>query len=259
VLVNFYKYHGAGNDFIIIDARKIDLSIFTTDRIADLCNRRLGIGADGLMLLNNCDISDFSMKYYNSDGKEGSMCGNGGRCIAYFAYNLGVSNKKGCFSAIDGLHDFEIVNDSEVNLLMSDVNSFYVLSDGYFVNTGSPHFVMFYDDISGIDVNIEGKRIRNDKRFSPLGLNANFVCINNNVLHIRTYERGVENETLACGTGAVAAAISYCLKTEKKLNEYTIIAKGGILNVSFNKEDETYKNIWLRGPVQIVYKGELVL
>lgn len=255
--LTFYKYHGAGNDFVIVDNR--DLT-FPADNIAYvewLCDRRFGIGADGLMLLQNFNGYDFEMRYYNSDGREASMCGNGGRCIVAFAHKMGIIGSKTSFIAVDGLHDAIIEPDGDVNLRMSDVN--FIETDGneYFLDTGSPHFVRFLDTLEGVDILTEGRKVRYSERFKEKGTNVNFVKQDGNKLTVFTYERGVEAETLACGTGITASALSAALRNGLSKGFYPVIAKGGNLSVSFEKTETGFTNIWLKGPATFVFKGEL--
>jgi len=257
--IEFYKYHGAGNDFVMVDCRQADEFLFDNKTVGFLCNRHLGIGADGLILLLNDPSAEFRMKYFNSDGMEGTMCGNGGRCIVAFARDLGIIHQKTLFSGIDGLHHAEILDNGLINLKMIDVEGVKELGDGYLVETGSRHFVTFRKSISDIDVFKEGREIRHQPRFANEGTNVNFVeIVSETVFKMRTFERGVENETLACGTGAVASAISshYHQKTDK--NSFTIHAPGGILTVSFTVQNkEIYSNIWLKGPAKFVFKGQI--
>jgi diaminopimelate epimerase len=257
--IKFFKYHGAGNDFIMIDSRDLDDSLFTEKMVAMLCNRHLGIGADGLILLMNDDKVDFRMKYFNSDGLEGTMCGNGGRCITAFSRRLGIIKDKAIFTGIDGLHKSYINEEGIVNLKMIDVNDIKVLSDGYLIDTGSMHFVTFRSDIHSLDVYKEGKEIRHQARFGVKGTNVNFVhLISENEFKMRTYERGVENETLACGTGSVASAISAYLKKNTDKTSYLVHAPGGDLQVKFKPSGhESFKDVWLQGPAEFVFSGEI--
>lgn len=255
MILEFDKYHGAGNDFIIIDINKYNIKL-TDEQIAFLCNRHFGIGADGLMLFKKHPNYDFEMIYYNSDGKPATMCGNGGRCITAFAYRHQYIINQTTFLAIDGIHYAEIINEEYVKLKMQDVKDIQIYDDGYFVNAGSPHFVTFNYDINSINVYKNGKLIRHEPRFGNEGTNVNFCRIENeNTLTIYTFERGVENETLSCGTGSVASAIAHCIF--KPDNQYNIdlLAKGGKLNVYFDKKGRQFTNIWLSGPVKHVFKG----
>jgi diaminopimelate epimerase len=255
--IQFYKYQGAGNDFIIIDNR---IKVFDGNNeklIEFLCHRRFGIGADGLILLENAKGFDFRMIYFNLDGKEASMCGNGGRCIVAFAHKLGVIDTSTRFLASDGSHEAKIDTEGLIDLHMIDVNKVEKLLDGYFLNTGVPHLVHFVDDLQIIDVNIEGRQLRYDARFQPEGTNVNFVKIEGDHLTVYTYERGIEAETLACGTGITASALSASAKLNIEEGEFKINAKGGQLSVRFKKDNNQFSNIWLKGPAKLVYEGEV--
>lgn len=261
--VNFVKYQGAGNDFVIIDNRDGKF-LPTTETVEFLCDRNFGVGADGLMLLENDDDHDFFMRYFNSDGKESTMCGNGGRCISVFAKSLGLgSGEKVVFNSIDGLHEAHFSEeDGEVlvRLKMIDVTQIEEHEDFYFINTGSPHYVTFVEDLEEMDVYEEGKAIRNSETFMPNGTNVNFVEIFEDEIFVRTFERGVEDETLACGTGSTAAAIATALFLESDQNEWSVEVMGGFLSVSFEKtEDNTFKNVWLTGPAEKVFEGSINL
>jgi len=254
---NFHKYHGAGNDFIIIDNRKL---LFTASEeiISKLCHRRFGIGADGLLLLEKSDDHDFSMRYFNSDGREGSMCGNGGRCIAAFAYQHLKLNEKITFLAVDGIHQAEILKSengiTQVRLKMADVSQVQHGEGYYVLDTGSPHYVKFVENADETDVVAEGKSVRYSPLF-PHGTNVDFVEIKNGKLYVRTYERGVEDETLSCGTGVTASAIAASFVSPA--NEYEITTRGGNLKVSFTREKEFFSDVWLEGPAAFVYMGEI--
>jgi diaminopimelate epimerase len=258
--LKFSKYHGTGNDFIIVDNWKKVISL-NQQIISKLCHRRFGIGADGLMLLQpGKDNSDFEMIYYNADGNESTMCGNGGRCIAAFAFRLKIIKNKTRFLAVDGIHEAELTAPDNVRLKMNDVSDIEANSDFCFLNTGSPHYVKLVDDISGIDVFHKGREIRYSNRFGKEGTNVNFVRdLGDNTLFVRTYERGVENETLSCGTGVVAAAISlhYLKKAGNGKNLIKIKTSGGNLTVSFNHHMGKYTDIWLEGPATFVFEGEI--
>ncbi|MCF8335043.1 MAG: diaminopimelate epimerase [Bacteroidales bacterium] len=252
----FHKYHGAGNDFIIIDNRQ---KPFKPDSnvIEGLCRRKFGIGADGLMLLEKSAEADFYMRYFNSDGKESTMCGNGGRCIVAFARDLGIIDRNTQFLASDGEHKALIKEDNLIALKMQDVERVKIFDDHFFVDTGSPHYVRFVDNLSKVPVYEEGKKIRYNTGISETGTNVNFVSFEKEgLISIRTYERGVENETLACGTGAVASAISACLHSHTDKNSYTVNAMGGRLHVSFEPAGgNRFTNVWLTGPAEYVFEG----
>lgn len=255
----FYKYQGAGNDFILFDHLNGPvLKDTSVENIARLCDRRFGIGADGLMLLEPHEDFDFYMRYYNSDGRPSSMCGNGGRCISALAKRLGHVGLETSFLAVDGPHRARITSDDWVELEMQDVASVEQVLDGYFLDTGSPHFVQWRDDLQGVDVDTDGRNLRNDQLFSPGGANVNFVCGSESLLDIATYERGVEAETLACGTGVTAAAI-VAVARSGKTGDFTIPvkAKGGKLEVKLNFDGNSFSNIWLCGPATFVFEGEI--
>ena len=252
----FNKYQGAGNDFIIIDNRK---SIFNPDDprlINQLCNRRFGIGADGLILLSDDLHYDFEMKYFNADGFESTMCGNGGRCSADFAIRAGICGKKLIFKAIDGTHK-AISEDGIIRLQMNDVKEPQIIDGNYYLNTGSPHYVLFKKDLNRINVNSEGEKIRWSEKFAPEGTNVNFVETENNFIYVRTFERGVEEETLSCGTGVTASAIASVLSGQIDTNNVKIKTKGGDLSVSFNISGKSIQDIWLSGPATFVFEGKV--
>jgi diaminopimelate epimerase len=251
--IYFKKYQGTGNDFIIINSTTSKIEL-TQQQIAQLCNRRFGIGADGFIIIENADDYDFFMRYFNSDGVEATMCGNGGRCAVKFANENGIASSKMKFLAADGEHYGEIVDDSVV-ISMRDVVSIKKFDDGYFLDTGSPHFVKIVDNISEIDVADEGLRISNENRFAPQRTNVNFVNISNDEIRIATFERGVEDETLACGTGAVASAIALYKANVLVNTPIRIIAKGGLLEVEFEQQNTEYKNITLKGLAKFVFEG----
>jgi diaminopimelate epimerase len=256
--IHFYKYQGAGNDFVIIDNRQSPIQL-STAQIAFLCDRRFGIGADGLMLLQSLPVADFEMVYYNADGNESTMCGNGGRCIAAFANHLGMVANEMHFKAIDGMHAATILPDGMVSLHMQDVTSIQFEKEHTILNTGSPHYVKEVPDVATVAVFNEGRAIRNQDEFQPKGINVNFVSTNENGLVIRTYERGVEDETLACGTGVTAAAIASVKQTTGAFN-IQVKAMGGNLSVSFEKKTtDTAENIILTGAATKVFEGNITL
>ena len=257
MMLECFKYQGTGNDFVLIDNRNQDV-LLTTENIKWLCDRRFGIGADGLMLLEFQEGVDFKMVYYNSDGNESSMCGNGGRCIMAFAKRLGIIENSAKFMAIDGVHESKI-EDEFVSLKMNEVKQIETGENYYYLNTGSPHYVKFVDDIDNFDVFTEGKKIRYSDRFKEEGTNVNFIQKTEHELVVRTYERGVENETLSCGTGVTAAALVAALTGNSTTkNNCSIKTLGGNLNVTFEKVLESnFYNIWLEGSAVFVFKTSI--
>ena len=255
---NFYKYHGTGNDFIIVDNRNKTINL-TPAQINKLCDRRFGIGADGFMILENHDMYDFNMRYFNSDGNESTMCGNGGRCMVAFAKYLNIIINSTQFNSIDGIHKAKINDNNTISLEMVNVSSVNKVNQNFFLNTGSPHYVLFKENVKNIDVYARGKEIRYSKEFAPDGTNVNFVEIVDNKLFVRTYERGVEDETYSCGTGVTASAIAASIFQNTDKNSCDIITKGGHLNVTFKKSGNSFNNIWLTGPIEMVFKGDIEL
>lgn len=255
-MITFYKYQGTGNDFVMIDNRGQIMFKNDVAYIKLLCDRRFGIGADGLILLEESTISDFKMVYFNADGYQSTMCGNGGRCIVAFAHFLKIIQDTTTFEAIDGLHAATLVNDI-VSLQMLDIHKIEHKDKGVFLDTGSPHHVQFEKDILNFDIKNLGKQIRNEL-YGTIGSNVNFVKkINNNTFKLRTYERGVEAETLACGTGATAVAIAMNYLKETNETDLTLQVEGGELQVSFNVLDGRYTNVFLTGKAIQVFKGEM--
>jgi diaminopimelate epimerase len=254
----FFKYQGTGNDFIIIDNRAMNFDRADTALVARLCDRRFGIGADGLMLLQNKQGFNFEMVYYNSDGNESSMCGNGGRCIVQFARTLGLVKDKAHFLATDGEHE-ALVKHSTIALKMNNVSKVEMSGGFAYLNTGSPHYVEFVNDVEHLNVFEKGKAIRNNSRFKEEGTNVNFAEKKYNQLFVRTYERGVEAETFSCGTGVTAAALVASLKgVSTETEQCEIKTLGGNLTVSFKKHpDNSFTDIWLDGPATFVFKGEI--
>jgi len=263
MMIEFYKYHGAGNDFVIIDNRNNSIKL-SKKQIAQICHRRFGIGADGLMTVENNHKFDFRMKYYNSDGAEGSMCGNGGRCIVAFAKKLGIISTKTIFVATDGIHKAKINSENknilDISLNMNNVDNIAINKNSYFLDTGSPHHISFVDNVDAINVFEAGRKIRySDEYKNSDGTNVNFIEVKDKYLKIRTYERGVEDETYACGTGATAAAIAYAHKEGIINKEIKLKAVGGDLSLSFVKEGDIFKEVVLRGPAEFVYIGTIEL
>jgi len=264
--ISFFKYQGTGNDFIIIDNRNNNFNTLNQSNIAKICHRQFGIGGDGLILLGNRVGYDFEMVYYNSDGNQSTMCGNGGRCIVAFAHKLGIIENTAKFIAIDGEHEAVIIDKKEpeliVKLKMQQVETIERIDSSFFLNTGSPHYVEYVKDIENLDVFNKGKAIRHNKMHISEGTNVDFIEQKKDYLFVRTYERGVENETLSCGTGVTAAALVVASENKSDLlvNNYLIKTLGGFLKVHFEKVSEnSFKNIWLEGPATYVFKGEIVI
>ena len=255
--LHFYKYQGAGNDFIMVDNRNLSFPKINTHLINKLCDRRFGIGADGLILLEPSKNEDFTMVYFNADGNEGSMCGNGGRCIVAFAKQLGIITDRTTFNAVDGLHYATIANEI-VSLKMIDVSEIKVTDSYVFLNTGSPHHVLFSKNIAKINVKESGAKIRYGSPYFKEGSNVNFAeQISDDSFKVRTYERGVEDETLACGTGVTAVAIAANKSNKTIANSINLEVLGGKLEVSFIREGNSYKNVFLKGPAQFVFEGNI--
>lgn len=257
MILNFYKYHGTGNDFILMDnrAQKLELK---TKQIARLCHRRFGIGADGLMLLQNRKGFDFEMIYYNSDGRTSSFCGNGSRCLVAFAKKLNVIKKSGAqFIASDGIHAAKI-NGDNVSIKMKDVKNIEIGKDYYVLDTGSPHYVKFLNGVKKIDITAEGKNIRYSSRFKKEGINVNLAEKEGKNVFVRTYERGVEDETLSCGTGVTASALASSIHgVSTSASRCRILTPGGELTVRFHRgKDNSFSDIWLEGSATFVFKGE---
>ena len=258
--ITFYKYQATGNDFIIIDKRNQEINL-SEENIRFLCDRHFGIGSDGLILLENSQEADFAMQFFNPDGSGGMMCGNGGRSIVRFAFDLGIIKKSCSFIAPDGLH-FAEINAENIKLKMVNPTLFQAHQDGYYINTGTSHFVSFENSVENINLLEKGRALRYDERFSPYnGCNVNFVEeISLNNIRIRTYERGVEDETLACGTGICAAALTYSIEKGLKNGKHTIniSAKGGDLQVEFEKKsDNSLSEVYLIGTANSVFEGEI--
>lgn len=251
--ISFYKYQGTGNDFVMVDNRKLAFPANDEAFVKHLCDRRTGIGADGLILLQDHPDYDFEMVYFNADGRLGSMCGNGARCTVRFARALGVIEDVACFLAADGEHQASVERDL-IQLKMNDVKNVERIGEDYFLNTGSPHYVRFVDDVENLDVYEEGRAIRYNDRFKAAGTNVNFVQrLSDNEIFVRTYERGVEDETLSCGTGVTAAALVAGLEGMK--SPVKVKTLGGNLEVAFEHDSEGFKYIYLIGPTKQVFTG----
>jgi diaminopimelate epimerase len=258
MLLTFYKYQATGNDFVIFDNRANNINL-TNKQISHLCDRKFGIGADGVMLLKNKEGYDFEMVYHNADGSM-SMCGNGGRSMVKFAHFLGIHRSSYHFLAIDGEHNASLEDHGWVNLKMKDVHGIEKHFSDAVLNTGSPHYVKTVTDVKNYDVVRVGKLIRYSDEFGKEGVNVNFVEeLDDKSIYVRTYERGVENETLSCGTGVTAASLVYA-HNDNGFNRVEVQAPGGRLAVEFDKTgEEDFENIWLCGPAEFVFKGEIDL
>lgn len=251
----FVKYQGTGNDFVIIDNREGVFPIQNHTEIATLCHRHFGIGADGVILIESDEQSDFYMRYYNANGYEGSLCGNGSRCAIHYARSLGLTVEEVHFRAADGLHHARFVHD-EVALELHPVTHWKVLGNDLFLDTGSPHHIVFVPNVDAVDVPRDGVSIAHGAPYLSDGTNVNFVqIIDENTLSVRTYERGVEAETLSCGTGVTASALAAHISKKVASNKIQIQTKGGHLNVSFSPSTLGYENVVLQGPAAPVYQG----
>ncbi|HEY4198816.1 MAG TPA: diaminopimelate epimerase [Mucilaginibacter sp.] len=257
--VKFYKYQGAGNDFILIDNRQNIVNHQNPKLIARLCDRRFGVGGDGVMFLQDIDGYDFEMIYYNADGQPSSMCGNGGRCIVAFAKFLGIIDTETDFLAVDGPHHAKISESGDwVSLQMIDVDEINRDDDAYVLDTGSPHYIKQVSGLKDKDVYHDGYAIRNNSTYKAKGINVNFVEPLNGGYFVRTFERGVEDETYACGTGvtAVALAMAKHYNQTGKLNT-PIKVLGGDLNIRFETDGKHFSHIFLEGPAVQVFDGEV--
>ncbi len=266
--IHFYKYQATGNDFILIDNRELNLS-FSPEAIKSICNRRFGVGADGLILIEESEEVDFNMIYYNSDGSQ-SLCGNGCRSAVDFAASLKIIDKETSFKAFDGVHQASILHDNTIRLKMNDIKGIRAINEGFFMDTGSPHYIRFVKQLKDYDVVESGQKIRNSDIFKPHGANANFVeLLPSNKIAVRTYERGVEDETLSCGTGVTAAAIASSFKGYH--SPVQVQVQGGTLSIEFKAGDritglteagnipDTFVDVFLVGPAKMVFEGVLEL
>jgi len=260
MIIPFTKYQGTGNDFVIIDQRNHQyIKHQDISTISQICDRKFGVGADGLILLENHPEHDYEMIYFNADGRTSSMCGNGGRCITAFAGQVGAAKGQNTFMAIDGLHISKLLEDGSVSLKMNDVLEVRSGEDFYILDTGSPHYIIFVEDIDDIDIKSQGEAIRYSEEFRVEGINVNFVEIQDNEIRVATYERGVEDETLSCGTGVTAAAMAYILHcgAGNGQHEVSIMTKGGALRVQFvMNEDQSFQDVWLIGKATKVFEGD---
>lgn len=254
--LDFYKYHGTGNDFVLINNFDGSISL-STENIIKICDRHFGVGSDGLIILEKSNKAAYKMNFFNPDGSQ-SLCGNGARCTYQFAKDLGLISAEIEFEAIDGIHKAKMEYDS-IAIGMNPVHKFEVSDQHYFIDTGSPHFIKYTNDLSNLEIIQEARKIRFNERFKDNGTNVNFVrAIGPDEVEMRTYERGVEDETLSCGTGVTAVALSYGLRN-RGLNLVKVNTKGGELEVSFNYNDNIFSDIWLKGPAKMVYQGQITL
>jgi diaminopimelate epimerase len=256
--IHFCKYQGCGNDFVILDNREGKYASITKEQVNFICNRRFGVGADGLMMLEKADGYDFKMVYFNADGGESSMCGNGGRCLVNFAFRSGIHKDQFNFIAVDGPHVATLETDGTVNLKMQDVTSVKEESGDFILHTGSPHYVRIVTNVKEENIVEDGRSIRYNKEFEKEGINVNFVeVLDEDGIYVRTYERGVEDETLSCGTGVTASALVNA-HNERGFNRVEVTTPGGRLSVEFEKNDEQhFSNIWLCGPAEFVFEGDI--
>lgn len=254
--IPFFKYQGTGNDFVMIDNRTNMFDKTNISAIQHLCDRRFGIGSDGLILIENLPDFDFNMVFFNPDGSQ-SFCGNGSRCAVAFAKFLGIIDNQAYFNSTDGEHEAWVSANGDISLKMHDVKLIEKGDGYYFINTGSPHYIKETTDLKKLDIIAEGQEIRYNDRFKEEGTNVNFVKYNQESLDIRTYERGVEGETLSCGTGVTAAALSWADKFKLSAGKVDVNAQGGKLSVGFKRNENGFNDIWLIGPAKYVFKGEI--
>ncbi len=255
--IAFEKYQGTGNDFILINDTNSEFPEKEIEKISLLCHRHFGIGSDGLMLLQKSEVADFKMVFFNPDGSK-SLCGNGSRCAVHFAERLGLAGKSRTFETTDGTHEYRFINEKQIGIRMHDISDHTTFLGHTFIHTGSPHLSVNVDDVDAVDVYGRGRALRFDPVFEHLqGTNVNFVsAMGGNAFGVRTYERGVENETLSCGTGVTAVALAKALEGSIS-SEAEIHTHGGVLKVRFEKNGNNFNNIWLEGPVAHVFSGEI--
>lgn len=257
-MLKFAKFHGTGNDFIMLDGRDLK-SLPSSDEISYMCNRHTGIGADGLIAIRPAEGFDFEMVYFNSDGSLATMCGNGARCAAAFGHLAGMSGTVFSFLAGDGPHTGTLEQQADnrwlVEISMSDIAIPDETGERTAINTGTPHLVVISDDPDSVDVFSEGQRIRYSPPYAEKGINVNFVALGDDLLKVRTYEKGVEDETLSCGTGVTACAAIATLKTGREA--WKIETRGGMLEVSMTKKADKLTSVRLKGPAIRVFSGEI--
>jgi len=254
--LKFTKYQGTGNDFVIVDNRNGEFDKGNIELVQHFCDRKFGIGSDGLILIEDHNEWDFDMVFYNPDGSQ-SFCGNGSRCAVAYSKELGLISDFAKFNSTDGYHEASIHPNGIVKLKMHDVSNIEVNEFSHFMDTGSPHYNCFAKNISTIDIIEKGREIRYSERFKEVGTNVNFIEQLAKGIKVRTYERGVENETLSCGTGVAACALSTALVNEIPSGEIEVNTKGGDLSVSFIQTENGFEDVWLIGPTKFVFKGEI--
>lgn len=256
MIFSFVKYQGTGNDFVIVDNRDSSFPIEDHHLIAQLCHRNYGIGADGFIAIESDTTSDFFMRYFNANGHEGSLCGNGSRCAVHYAKTLDLTKKEVIFRAADGLHQAQFIGE-EVALSLHAVSNWEIIEDKLFIDTGSPHHIAFVDEVATVDVANLGAALAHGPPYYADGTNVNFVTVTaNDSLHVRTFERGVEAETLSCGTGVTAAAIGAHISKRVTAEKISIQTNGGELTVSFTAISNRYEEVVLQGPATPVFKGQ---
>lgn len=253
--IEFSKYQGTGNDFILIDNRQGQCDNLSQSDIQCYCDRRFGIGADGLILIQLCPDAAFEMVYYNADGSQ-SFCGNGARCAVHFAGGLGIDTRSVQFKAIDGFHHAAQCGD-EVKIHMQDVHEISNVNNDFILNTGSPHYVRLNADHSTENVVGLGKSIRHSERFKQEGINVNLLSVEDEGIRVATYERGVEDETLSCGTGVTACALVYAQLLQDYGNHVKVFTKGGKLEVFWERNQHGFEQIFLVGPATFVFHGKI--
>lgn len=256
--LSFTKYHGTGNDFILIDCTSAPDFTLTNTQISDLCHRRFGIGADGVIFIFEHSSLSFKMQYFNADGTQ-SFCGNGARCAVHFAQSLDLFKNKATFEAIDGVH-LALIDNNFIYLKMNDVDSFTKDETAFIIDTGSPHYIQFVEDTDDEDIVEFGRKIRYSPKYKSKGINVNLVgVLEDNHLEMLTYERGVEDETYSCGTGATAVGLAYALVLDYYEVDVRITVKGGELFIKAERTDDSFENIFLIGPAVKVFEGEVVI
>ena len=253
--LTFVKYQGTGNDFVMIDNSTLQYEPLTISQIQHICSRRFGVGADGLILIEQGNGVDFTMNYYNADGSQ-SFCGNGGRCAVAFAYQLGLISSECKFRAIDGIHYAAVLANNRIKLRMGEISAIERIEQDYYIHTGSPHYIRFTDS-NDLDIVDFGRTIRYNQRFKDEGTNVNIARPQKNHIEVQTYERGVEDETYSCGTGVTAVALVHASTLAENEGTTCIQTKGGELNVYWKKQNGMFTEVYLEGPATLVYEGKI--